>query len=190
MNDLVFPSGTQPFGPGSQMCLNFSIIDDLFIEPTERFTVCGRSSQNAVVILNNSCTEIKIRDNDGIANVFMIAALRFAIIILLFYCIVLISPSSLDSIYVVEVQREIQISCAAAIPNIVQWASKYVTSHASHWPLYGRVHCQWYCIKLSSLCRELYGFEFFPKHRLSHSTTWLSLSSAFYTEHQLLCSIS
>ena len=65
MNDLVFSSGTQPFGPGSQMCLNFSIIDDQLVEPTERFTVCGRSSQNAVVILNNGCTDIKIRDNDG-----------------------------------------------------------------------------------------------------------------------------
>ena len=65
MNDLVFTSGTQPFGPGSQMCLNFSIIDDQLVEPTERFTVCGRSSQNAVVILNNGCTDIKIRDNDG-----------------------------------------------------------------------------------------------------------------------------
>ena len=66
MNDLIFTSGTQPFGPGSQMCLNFSIIDDQFIEPMERFTVCGRSSQNAVVILNNGCTNIKITDNDGI----------------------------------------------------------------------------------------------------------------------------
>ena len=72
MNDLVFNSGTQPFGAGSQMCLNFSIIDDLFVEPTERFTVCGRSSQSAVVILNNGCTEIKIRDNDGIATMFSI----------------------------------------------------------------------------------------------------------------------
>ena len=66
MNNLVFISGTEPFGAGSQMCLNFSIIDDQLIEPTERFTVCGRSSQNAVVILNNGCTDIKIRDNDGI----------------------------------------------------------------------------------------------------------------------------
>ena len=66
MNDLVFSSGTQPFGPGSQMCLNFSVIDDQLVEPTERFTVCGRSSQNAVVILNNGCTDIKIGDNDGI----------------------------------------------------------------------------------------------------------------------------
>ena len=65
MNDLVFTSGAQSFGPGSQMCLNFSIIDDQLVEPTERFTVCGQSSQNAVVILNNGCTDIKIRDNDG-----------------------------------------------------------------------------------------------------------------------------
>lgn len=66
MNNLVFISGTQLFGPGSQMCLNFSIIDDLLVEPTERFTVCGQSSQEAVVILNNGCADIKIRDNDGI----------------------------------------------------------------------------------------------------------------------------
>ena len=69
MNNLVFISGTEPLGAGSQMCLNFSIIDDQLVEPTERFTVCGRSSQNAVVILNNGCTDIKIRDNDGIYTI-------------------------------------------------------------------------------------------------------------------------
>ena len=42
------------------------------------------------------------------------------------FIVVLISPSSLDGIYTVEVQREIQISCTAAIPRIVQWASKYI----------------------------------------------------------------
>ncbi len=123
MNDLIFNSGTQPFGVGSQMCLNFSIVDDLFVEPTERFTVCGRSSQNAVVILNSGCTEIKIRDNDGIAKL-----LSKVVIFTFSYCslaVVLISPSSLDGVYTVEVQREIQISCAAAIPTIVQWESKY-----------------------------------------------------------------
>ena len=77
MNDLVFNSGTQPFGAGSQMWLNFSIVDDLFVEPTERFTVCGRSSQSSVVILNNGCTEIKIRDNDGIATMFSIVVVFY-----------------------------------------------------------------------------------------------------------------
>jgi hypothetical protein len=75
MNNLVFVSGTEPFGAGSQMCLNFSIVDDELVEPTERFTVCGRSSQNAVVILNNGCTDIKIRDNDGITHTMLILSL-------------------------------------------------------------------------------------------------------------------
>ena len=75
INSLIFPSGTQPFGPGSQMCLNFSIIDDLLVEPTERFTVCGRSSQNAVVILNNGCTDIKITDNDGMTSYYVLTLL-------------------------------------------------------------------------------------------------------------------
>ena len=76
MNNLVFISGTEPFGADSQMCLNFSIIDDQLVEPTERFTVCGRSSQNAVVILNNACTDIKIRDNDGIYHRMFILYLK------------------------------------------------------------------------------------------------------------------
>ena len=38
--------------------------------------------------------------------------------------VVLISPSSPDGVYTVEVQREIEISCTAAFPSIVQWASK------------------------------------------------------------------
>lgn len=66
MDDLVFASGTEPFQSGSKMCLNFSIVDDLLVEPTERFTVCGRSTQSAVEILNNGCADIKIRDNEGL----------------------------------------------------------------------------------------------------------------------------
>ena len=65
MNDLVFAAFTEPQGPGSQMCLNFSIIDDQLVEPTERFTVCGLSSDTSVNILNNGCTDIKIIDNEG-----------------------------------------------------------------------------------------------------------------------------
>ena len=121
MNDLVFASGTQPFGPGSQMCLDFSIIDDQFIEPTERFTICGRSLQNAVVILNNGCTDIKIRDNDGIRHPFY--SLTF-IYQWQSFVVVLISPSSPNGVYTIEIQREIEISCNAAFPSIVQWASK------------------------------------------------------------------
>ena len=65
MDELIFSSGTEPFGPGYQMCLNFSIIDDQIVEPTERFTVCGLSSQSSVQILNNGCADIKIADNEG-----------------------------------------------------------------------------------------------------------------------------
>lgn len=72
VNDLTFASGTAPLESGSQMCLNFSIIDDQIIEPTERFTVCGSSSQSSVEILNNGCADIKIADNEG-NNVVSIA---------------------------------------------------------------------------------------------------------------------
>lgn len=65
MNDLTFVSGTVALESGSQMCLNFSIIDDQIIEPTERFTICGNSLQSSVEILNNGCTNIKIADNEG-----------------------------------------------------------------------------------------------------------------------------
>ena len=63
--DLFFDSGTEPLGSGAQMCLNISIIDDPFPEPTEIFTICGSSKQNAVVVLNGGCTVINIRDNEG-----------------------------------------------------------------------------------------------------------------------------
>ena len=86
MNDLIFTSGTQPFGSGSQMCLNFSIIDDQLVEPTERFTVCGRSSQNTVEILNNGCTEIKIGDNDGMIIYNILLLWHFDISLLISYC--------------------------------------------------------------------------------------------------------
>ena len=63
--DVFFDSGTEPLGPGSQMCINVSINDDPFLEPTETFTLCATSNQNAVVILNGGCTIINVRDNEG-----------------------------------------------------------------------------------------------------------------------------
>ena len=65
VRDFLFPSGTEPLGFGSQMCLNISINDDQIVEPTERFMICGSSLQNSVVILNGGCSDITIRDNDG-----------------------------------------------------------------------------------------------------------------------------
>ena len=65
MRDFFFDSVAQLFGPGSQMCLNISINDDPFLEPTETFVICGSSQQNAVVILNDGCTNVNIRDNEG-----------------------------------------------------------------------------------------------------------------------------
>ena len=63
--DLFFDSGTEPLGSGSQVCINVSINDDPFREPTERFTLCGTSQQNAVVILNGGCTVINVVDDEG-----------------------------------------------------------------------------------------------------------------------------
>ena len=65
VRDYFFDSGTQPLGNGSQMCLDISIDDDQVLEPTERFMICGSSTQNSVVILNDGCSEITIRDNDS-----------------------------------------------------------------------------------------------------------------------------
>lgn len=62
----MFPSGTEPFGNSSLMCLNISIDDDAIVEPTEVFFVCGTSAQPSVAILNGGCTNIKVKDNDGI----------------------------------------------------------------------------------------------------------------------------
>ena len=65
VRDFSFGAGTQPLGPGSQMCLNISITDDPFLEPVEIFSICGSSQQNAVVIVNGGCTTLFIRDNEG-----------------------------------------------------------------------------------------------------------------------------
>ena len=65
VRDFFFGIGTQALGPESQMCLNISINDDPFLEPTEVFLICGSSQQNAVVILNGGCTNVFIRDNEG-----------------------------------------------------------------------------------------------------------------------------
>ena len=65
VRNFFFGSGTQPLGLGSQMCLNITIVDDQLIEPTERFMICGRSSQSAVEVLNGECSDFNIRDNDG-----------------------------------------------------------------------------------------------------------------------------
>ena len=63
LTNITFASGTQPFGPDSQMCVNISISDDQFVEETERFVVCGCSTQ--AVIQNDGCTHIFIEDDDS-----------------------------------------------------------------------------------------------------------------------------
>ena len=65
VRDFMFPSGAQPLGNGSLMCLNISIFDDVIVEPTETFFVCGSSQQSSVVLLNGSCANINIEDNEG-----------------------------------------------------------------------------------------------------------------------------
>ena len=47
------------------MCLNVSITDDQLVEGTERLLVCGCSTQTAVLLLNDGCTNVYIEDNDG-----------------------------------------------------------------------------------------------------------------------------
>ena len=64
LTNFTFASGTQPFGPDSQMCINISINDDQLVEETERFFVCGCSTQPAV-IKNDGCTDVFIEDDDS-----------------------------------------------------------------------------------------------------------------------------
>ena len=46
------------------MCVNISITDDQVLEETERFVVCGCSTQLAV-IQNDGCTDVFIEDDDS-----------------------------------------------------------------------------------------------------------------------------
>ena len=64
VTNFIFTSGTEPFGPGSLMCLNIVIIDDDRVEGDERFVVCGCSSQPGVVILDEGCADVFVEDND------------------------------------------------------------------------------------------------------------------------------
>lgn len=66
MKNLTFSSGTYPFGPGSQLCINISVVDDEIIEGMEKFVLCAYYEGTSEVILQNSgCTDIYIEDNDG-----------------------------------------------------------------------------------------------------------------------------
>ena len=63
--NLTYVSGTQPFGPGSQMCVDLSINDDQLVEQTETFVVCGCPTPLAVIPVTNGCVNVTILDNDG-----------------------------------------------------------------------------------------------------------------------------
>ena len=63
--NLTYVSGTQPFGPGSQMCVDLSINDDQLVEQTETFVVCGCPTPLAVIPEANRCVNVTILDNDG-----------------------------------------------------------------------------------------------------------------------------
>ena len=63
--NLTYVSGTQPFGPGSQMCVDISINNDQLVEQTETFVVCGCPTPLAVIPEANGCVNVAIFDNDG-----------------------------------------------------------------------------------------------------------------------------
>lgn len=65
LGNYTFANGTQPFGTGSLTCLNIPIIDDQFVEKTERLVICIYSTQPAVL---NNCTIVDIEDNDGMIH--------------------------------------------------------------------------------------------------------------------------
>lgn len=62
LSNFTFDTGAEP---GSFTCLNVSITDDQLVEETEILLVCGCSTQPAVLLLNDGCTNLHIEDNDG-----------------------------------------------------------------------------------------------------------------------------
>ena len=68
LTNLTYASGTQSFGPGSQMCVNISIIDDHLVERAETFVVCGCPTPLAIIPEASGCTTVTIEDNDGKIN--------------------------------------------------------------------------------------------------------------------------
>ena len=63
--NLIYASETQPFGSGSQMCVDISITDDQLVEQTESFVVCGCPTPLAVIPEANGCVTVTIIDNDS-----------------------------------------------------------------------------------------------------------------------------
>ena len=59
LNNLTFVAGS------SQVCLNFSIVDDDIIEGEEKFVICGSSKNPSAIVRENNCTVVYIADNDG-----------------------------------------------------------------------------------------------------------------------------
>ena len=68
-NNFTFEAETPP---GYQMCLNFSINDEI-VEGTEKFIVCG-SSEKPAIITHNGCTVVYIHDNDGERQVYNVVS--------------------------------------------------------------------------------------------------------------------
>ena len=65
MGESTFILFAADLGPRSQKCLNITMSDDQLAGPTERFMICGCSSQNVGMILINGCSDLITRDNDG-----------------------------------------------------------------------------------------------------------------------------
>ena len=65
------------------MCLNVSITDDQLVEGTERLLVCGCSTQTAVLLLNDGCTNVYIEDNDGTKLKYFIGRKNYLFVCLL-----------------------------------------------------------------------------------------------------------
>ena len=74
MNNITYTSGTQPFGHGSQMCFDLSVIDDELVEAIEQYTICATGQALQVVFEGGNCIDIFIEDNDGMSkcnNIFV-----------------------------------------------------------------------------------------------------------------------
>ena len=110
----MFPSGAQPLGNGSLMCLNISIFDDVIVEPTETFFVCGSSQQSSVVLLNGSCANINIEDNEGKTKRLCSSYLLNTDYHDIDLHAVTIIPFSPNNVHTVEVQRSISLTCVSS----------------------------------------------------------------------------
>ena len=62
---LNFAAGTVAGGPGSQLCINVPINDDICCEQLENFQVLASSTNPGVIFSGGNTANVLIQDNDS-----------------------------------------------------------------------------------------------------------------------------